>query len=154
MNIIDSDVLTSKYDELWSEPTVKVKNMIPAPVLVITSELNSAEERAQLQKMLDACKITADAVNTISLMPEEQIAWHKLNHLLQPRVVFLFGIMPVQLGISSLFRLCEMNRFDGAIWLPAPGIAALEQQPELKRQLWLSGMKPVFLDGVAGSVLA
>jgi len=153
MNIIESDVLSSKYDELWNELPAKVKNMLPAPVLVISNELKSEEEQAQLQKMLDACKVPAGAVNTVILKQGEHVAWHKLNHQLRPRVVLLFGVLPMHLGISALFRLCDINRYDGAIWLPAPDIAGLEQQPEMKRQLWQSGMKPVFLDGVAGTIL-
>ncbi|GAA4461386.1 hypothetical protein GCM10023093_05950 [Nemorincola caseinilytica] len=154
MNLISSDIVTTEYDVFWQDISSFVKeDMGPAPVLVITGPLASGStDEVQLRKMLDACKLQPGQYNIVGIAEGAKAAWHQFRHRLSPRVVLLLGIDPGRLGISALFRLCEPNRFDGAIWLPAPAIAAMEREPEVKKQLWLSAMKPVLVDKIFGDL--
>jgi len=55
-------------------------------------------------------------------------------------------VHPKQLGISVLFRLFAPNHFNEKIFIAAPSLAEMEQQPDAKKQLWGQGLKPVFID--------
>jgi hypothetical protein len=154
MNIINSEILTSKHDVFWDEVPQMAGNIKAIPVLVITEQLSPANtDRAQLHKMLAACGLSDGEYYILELQSDALVAWHKLHALFQPRVVMLLGISPAQLGISALFRMCEPNRFDDAIWLAAPSVTNMEQQPDVKKQLWHSGMKPVFIERLFGDVV-
>ena len=62
------------------------------------------------------------------------------------KIVFLIGIPAPQLGISALFHLNFPNNFDGCLWLPTLSINELAERDDVKKQLWVNGMKPVFMD--------
>jgi DNA polymerase III psi subunit len=143
-DIIDSKIVTQQVDEFWHKETPKKKNA-DAAVLVVSS-VYSENDAAQLQKILLACSLNADQYNILQLKEGEQIAWHKLKQQFEPAVVLLFGIAPVQLGISALFQLYGVNNFDGCIWVPSASLQELEKQPEAKKQLWQQALKPLFAD--------
>lgn len=154
MNIINSDILTTQYDVFWQDAHTFTATLHPAPVLVVTAPLQSGSaEQVQLQKMIDACKLSYSQYNIVSIPAGTQVAWHKLRAALQPNVVLLLGIVPATLGISALMKYCEPNRFDDVIWLPAPSVENLANQPEVKKQLWNQAMKPVFIDMAYGDIL-
>jgi len=151
MNIIKSDLVDIKYDAFWEDVAAITIEAGPKSVLVVINDHEQgSQEQVQLQKMLEACKLTPAQYNIVKVKTGQLVAWHKLRELLDPKVVFLFGILPAQLGISALFRLNEPNRFNDRIWLPSISIAEQEQFPDLKKQLWVSGMKPVFIDKAFG----
>jgi len=58
--------------------------------------------------------------------------------------VILAGILPIQLGISAMFRLNEPNKYGDCIWIPTLALTELDKLPEMKKQLWNMGLKPVF----------
>jgi hypothetical protein len=107
----------------------------------------------QLQKMLEACKLQPEQYNIIYLNEGQQTGWHQLNGRLDPFVVFLIGLLPAQLGVSALFRLNLPNRFQDTIWLPSLPLEELDQRPEVKKELWSQGMKPVFVDQKFGPLV-
>lgn len=147
MNLIKTDIVDPKYDVFWEEITLPAEYNEVRPVLVIANyhETDSAEA-AQLKKMLEACKLAPAQYHMILMQPGERTAWHQLHSRLQPRIVFLIGISPEALGIAVHFRLNEPNNFNGCTWLPTLAISELEKNPEIKKQLWVSGMKPVFIE--------
>jgi hypothetical protein len=147
VNIINTDVVSSSYDQLWEDISPVIKDATVKQVLIIINncEAESAEDQ-QLSKMLDACNLRPEQYNIVRLPAGGSIAWHQLRERLDPQVVFLIGVMPAQLGISAFFRLNEANNFNERIWLPTLDIAELEKHPDAKKQLWLNGMKPIFVD--------
>jgi len=152
MNIIKSDLVAMEYDIFWKDITPIVMNATPRPVLVLINESeNNSQEDAQLLKMLDACKLAPEQYNIIRIRQDEQVAWHQLRDRLNPKIIFMIGILPVQLGISALFKLNQPNHFNDCVWLPTISIREQEQFPDVKKQLWLSGMKPVFVDKSFGA---
>lgn len=147
MNIIKSNLISSEYDILWEDIAPVVKDATPRPILILTNAYTEGgPEDTQLLKMLDACKLAPEQYNIIRINNGQQAAWHKLRELLSPKIIFLIGILPSQLGISSLFRINAPNHFNNCIWLPTLSINELEQRPDIKKQLWQEGMKPVFVD--------
>jgi len=147
VNIIRSEVISNKYDVLWEDLSSITEGMQPKTVLILVSECEKdSVEDQQLLKMLGACKLTDEQYNIIRLQKDQQIAWHRLREKLEPKIVFLIGVMPVQLGISAFFKLNEPNNFGDCTWLPTLSIHELEQFAEVKKQLWISGMKPLFID--------
>jgi hypothetical protein len=153
MNIIKSEIIETKYDIFWDDAAELIGYCTPKSVLVIVCNIDSDDQDdAQLRKMLEAGRLQPGQYNIIKLLANEQVAWHKLRERLKPKVVFLLGIMPAQLGISSAFRLHEPNNFGDCIWLPALSIAELGQNPSAKSQLWSMGMKPIFVDKKYGEL--
>ena len=153
MNIIKSDIISTEYDAFWNDVSSPLKNAPPRPVLVLATayEANSPEE-TQLLKIIDACKITPGQYNIVQIKEGEKIAWHRLREQLTPRVIFLFGILPVQLGISSLICLNEPNNFNDRIWLPTLSLGELDKHVDVKKQLWVNGITPIFIDKQFGEI--
>lgn len=146
-NIIDSKIISSEYDSLWGEVNLPEPLNKDAGTLVVCAPftIGSAED-AQLAKMMQACKLNVTDYNILQAAPEKPVAWHQLRDTLKPKIVLLLGIHPQQLGISALFHLYAPTRFNECVWIVGPSLQDMEQQPEAKKQLWLNGLKPVFVD--------
>lgn len=152
MNIIKSDLVSPEYDVFWEDVTALTNNAAPRPVLVLINRYEAgSHEQTQLHKMLDACKLLPEQYNIIFIEKDQKAAWHKLKAQLDPKIIFLIGVTPGQLGISSLFRLNEPNRFDEKVWLPTIPVLEQDNHPDVKKQLWVNGMKPVFVDKMYGT---
>ena len=154
MNIINTEVITNAQDVFWQAP-VATTYMEARPVLVISADYGagSAEEE-QLTGILGAgCRLLTEQYNIITLAPDQQMAWHRLREQLQPNVVLLFNVSPQQLGISALFRLNEINSFDGAFWAPSLSLTQIMQDKALKGHIWNNALKPLFVDKAKGDVL-
>ena len=154
MNIINSDIITSGNDDLCAGVSFLINDPVPKPVLVITNEyVSEGTEDMQLKKMLEtACKLTAGQYQVIGLAPGQKAAWYQLRELLNPKVIFLIGILPARLGISALFTINEPNNFNDRVWLPTLSVKELEQNQAAKTQLWNSGMKPIFIEKKFGNL--
>jgi hypothetical protein len=147
VNIIKSDIVLPQYDELWDDVSPLLNGATPKPVLVLVNKFaENSQEAAQLQKMLDGCLLTAAQYNVVPLDEGQYAAWHQLRTALHPKIIFMIGILPAQLGISAMFQINMPNRFSDCIWLPTLSITELERQPNVKSQLWNNGMKPVLKD--------
>ncbi len=147
INIIKTDIVANKHDVFWEDISSFIDNASPRPVLIIVNDCEQGSaENLQLQKMLDACRLQPEQFNIIRLQKDDQVAWHQLRERLDPNIIFLIGIMPIQLGISAFFRLNAPNSFNDRIWLPTLDIAELEKHADIKKQLWINGIKPVFID--------
>ena len=143
MNIIQSDLVSSK----WEAISNVVQTADPKPVLIwVNTYDETGAEEAQLIKMLEACKLDPGQYSIIQLQKGQQTAWHRLREMTDPKIVFLIGILPSQLGISSLFRLNGPNHFNDRVWLPTLSLKELEERPDIKKQLWIEGMKPILSD--------
>jgi hypothetical protein len=151
MHLINSKIVGTEHDIYWEDISTIINDMPPKPVLVLAVIQNSGEQE-QLIKMLEACKLTPDQYTIIFLAHQQNVAWHQLRHRLNPYIVFLIGVLPVQLGVSALFKLSEPNHFNDTIWLPAPPFSDIAQHEPVKRHLWSAGMKPIFIDKLYGEI--
>jgi hypothetical protein len=153
VNVIKSDLITAEYDVYWNEDISLLQNAVPRPVLVVVSAWERGEtDASQLTKMLEACKLKPEQYNVLQLTEVDKVSWRQLRVRYQPAVVFLIGVLPASLGVPVLFRLNEPNNFNETIWLPTISISELDKYAEVKRQLWINGMKPVFIDKKYGGL--
>ena len=147
MNIIKTDVVSVANDVMWDDISAVTGELQKKTILILVGTYQpDSSEGAQLVKMLEAAKLTPGQYNLIQLEQHQVVPWYKLREHLAPEIIFLIGILPSQLGISSLFRLNAPNHFNDRVWLPTLSLSDLEQRPDIKKQLWLDGMKPVFVD--------
>lgn len=145
-NIINTNIVNQDWDALWQDIN-KVENMVAKSVLVLSTPFKSGSaEDLQLQKMLQACKMTDEHYNTFQINENHKIAWHKLREHFNPKIVLLLGVTPEDLGISALFKFNEACYFNDVLWLATVSLSAMEQQPDLKVQLWNNGLKPIFVE--------
>ncbi|RYD57878.1 MAG: hypothetical protein EOP56_06280 [Sphingobacteriales bacterium] len=144
-DIIKTGIIDSKQDAFWHALSHETSGLQPLDVLIITLPMQGSEE-AQLQKMMQACKLDPSSYNIVQVKEAEPMPWHQLRDALQPKVILLLGILPQQLGIAAQFYMYSPNKFNDCVWIAAPSLAQLEQQSEAKKQLWNVGLKPVFVD--------
>lgn len=144
--IINTEIIDTETDVFWYNNSAIHEQISAKNVLILSKKINNTSEQEQLDKILSACKLSEDTLNTIQLDESERIAWHQLKEVAHPSVVILFGIHPLSLGVSALFRLNWLNNFDGISWIPTLSLAELEQQPQAKKDLWANALKPLFAD--------
>ena len=151
--IIETDIISDEWNTFWDSLSETKGPLAPKRVLVLSGPYGpTSSESQQLQKMMQACNLTEDRYNVIQLVDDEDIAWHQLQYHLKPYVIILLGIHPSRLGISALFRINEPNNYNECIWIPSLSLSELEINPEVKKLLWLQGLKPVFVDKNFGDI--
>ena len=145
-DIINTPVVPNNWNQLWDHNDA-LQNLTPKPVLILSLPYQSATaEEIQLQKMMDACKLTADKYNIIQIKENQLFNINTAIPGLKAEKILLFGISPFQLGISAQFVLNTPNPFAGCVFIPALSLSVMEQQPEMKKQLWNNALKPVFVE--------
>jgi len=145
-NIINTNIINQDWDAFWLR-TVDGESIIVKNLLVVSKPfIPGSAEDIQLQKMLQACKLTTNDYNLFQIDENQKVAWHKLRDKFKPTIVLLLGITPEDLGISALFKFNEACFFNETMWLATVSLQAMEQQPDLKVQLWNNGLKPIFVE--------
>lgn len=149
---IKSDIISNKYNIFWKDISDLITDTTPKKILVLSLNYSPASfEEGQLKKMLQACTLTPEQYHIVKIGEGQLVAWHKINEQLHPQITLLVGVLPAQLGISATFRLNEPNFFNECLFIPTLSINELEQSPEVKKQLWNIGLKPVFIDKKIGN---
>lgn len=153
MQLINTDIVKPHTDIFWQQPA-SISGLAPGPVLAITAAFANQPEYDQLTGILKAgCKLGEQHYNVVQMAAGEQIAWYRIRQALQPKVVLLFNIFPIQLGISALFRLNEVNKFDGVLFIPSVPLGLLITDKTAKGQLWNNALKPVFEGQAYGNLI-
>lgn len=144
--IINTPIINPETDIFWqnepiSSSTSDIKN------LIITNKFEAGSpEEIQLNKILEACKLSKETCVFIQLDMTDKKAWHTLKNNYHPQAVILFGVHPQQLGIAALFRFNQYNNYDGTKWIPTLSLNELEQNAQAKKDLWVNALKPTFVD--------
>jgi hypothetical protein len=117
------------------------KNLRSVGFLVHQPELDflPEEQLIFLRKMLSACKYSLDdiaLVNTARI----NLSFDDLKTLLQPRIIFLWGIPPASIGLSAELQNFNISLVDGisVVPVPSPGLMSSDDPAghELKQRLW------------------
>ncbi len=146
-DIFNTPLVPEEINKFWEDAASVAGDMAPKDILVISCPLgNEGRDKAQLLKMLQACKLEDYQYNLIELPADTLIAWYRLREQLKPRYILLVGIEPQQLGMSVIFMPHQVSRFDEAVWVFTWSVPQLEQYPDAKKHLWGYGLKPVFID--------
>ena len=154
MNILNTEIIKNTQDIFWEE-VPRISGAAPCPVLVLTAAyLPGSVEEDQLNAVLKAgCKLLEHQYYVVMLSDGERMGWKKLKEALQPKVVILFNVAPTQLGVASLFKLNEINNYDGCFWIPTLGLERISQDKELKGFLWNNSLKPLFVAKTHGDIV-
>ena len=145
LNIISSKIVSTDWDAFWQQ-NIANEELEKSVVVFSTLYAVGSPEQMQLFKMLGACALTPEDFHIIHIKEGEQVAWHQVRDRIKPKQVILCGVMPQQLGISAMFRFNEPNKFNDRIFIPTLSLPELERNAEVKKQLWLNALKPVFVD--------
>jgi hypothetical protein len=147
INIIKSDIIGETINDFWKNDYDFSRYDSHKPVLVISLvyEKGSVEENAIL-KIVQACKLSDDSYQIMQLHSEDKLLWATIKERINAQAVILLGVHPQQLGISALFSLNDINHYASCVFIPALWVTQMEQEPELKRQLWTQALKPYFID--------
>lgn len=149
MQLISSKIVPAAQDAFWQPLPPEWQALAPHPLLVLTQPFEAgAAAEATLTNMLKACQLSASDYHILMMQPHQQVAWHALQAVLQPRYVLLLGIRPEQLGIAALLQPYAANAFSDCTFIPAAALPELEQVPEARKQLWQGVLKPIFVDKV------
>jgi len=147
LNIIKSGIVDAAYNDFWGD--INDIGQLPSPkaILVLSLEYASgSEEEIVLKKILGACKLQESDYDIIQLSETGKLLWSKIQALSQATTVLLIGVHPQQLGISALFGLHSLNHYSNCTFIPILWLPLLEQQQELKKQLWQNTLKPYFVE--------
>jgi hypothetical protein len=142
-DIFNTDIVSAAFDVFWEDE--RMKQFGPKDNLVISLPFASGSVAdIQLNKLLAACKLSAEQYHIIQLAPDEEIAWHLLKSSTQATKVMLLGVLPAQLGIAAMMLANEVNQFDGAQWMPSLSLDQIAQNDALKKQLWVNVFQKVY----------
>ncbi len=148
-DIIKSDIIKEEWNALWYDIAELIKDISIKPILILSSSYQKgSEEEVQLEKMLHACKLEPEQYNILQLQETQKIAWHKLHEQLKPSKILLLGIHPMQIGISALFQINELNHFSDCLIVPTLSLSELKKQESVRSQLWNNALKPMFIESL------
>ncbi len=141
--IFKSSVVTEDYDFLWKPELV---GHIPqVDTIVLSTNFEPASQDAQLlTKMMMACKLEQSQYYVMQLKQDDLVSWFQLREQTKATKVLLLGILPAQLGISAMMLPHEVNRFDGAQWMPTFALQELLKQDALRKHLWINVFQKVY----------
>lgn len=143
MQLYNTKVVPSATDALWVPPALP--DMTGAVLLIITTPYaQDGAESQTLQKMMAACKLSQSDYAVLEIPPDAPYSWQAIAASGAPKAVLLLGVLPAQLSIHALFRLHAPNHFGGHIFIPALSLKEIESNPAAKKELWASGLKPLF----------
>jgi hypothetical protein len=96
-----------------------------------------------LTAILTACKLSlADVAIVNALNMDQEEVTEVISHL-QSRNIIAFGMEPAALGLPMYFPAFQVQQSETRYYLHTPELAALEQDQNLKKQLWNS-LKTMF----------
>ena len=155
MNVLNTDIIPAAQDIFWAD-FPEYKGLEPRPVLIFsTGFAPGSSQEEQLNAIIKAgCKLKDSDYNLIKLTDGgTKLPWHAFKEQSSLKVVLMFGIATSQLGISALFRLNEINRFDGRFWVPTLSPDQLIQDKMIRGQLWNNALKPLFDGKIHGEII-
>jgi hypothetical protein len=110
-------------------------------LVLITPPINEMEEYVQLEKMLNACKLTKEDYK-VELQTED---WNYYRTFENIKEILLFGITEKELNIGVQLIGNHINKFDNRIFIKSLSIAQLANSQQDKNSLWQNALKPHFV---------
>lgn len=143
MQLYNTKVVPSSEDSLWALP-YELPAFKNTKLLIVSAPFAAGTEEQTLRNMMTACRLADDEYAMIHLMPEERISWQMLASAGAPHRVLMLGVVPAQLAIHALFRLNHCNDFLGCTFIVSFSLTQIEQDRNVKRELWEQGLKRCF----------
>jgi hypothetical protein len=114
-------------------------------ILVLAlDEQNSAANKAFIAKVLQAATLDLAKDALFAEVAANQPVNCFAGLAERPKFIFVFGLLPAQVGLQASVQPYQTLSFHGATWLFADALGTLEPDPARKRKLW-EALKPLFL---------
>ncbi len=114
-------------------------------ILVLAlDEQNSAANKAFIAKVLQAANLDLAKDALFAEVAANQAVNCFAGLTERPKFIFVFGLLPAQVGLQASIQPYQTMSFHGATWLFADALGALEPDPARKRKLW-EALKPLFI---------
>ena len=91
-----------------------------------------------LTSILTACKLSLADVAIVNALNMDGEDVHSSLDQLNSKNVIAFGIEPAAMGLPMNFPAFQLQPYESRYFIHSPELAALEQDKELKMQLWNS----------------
>lgn len=91
-----------------------------------------------LNNILGACKLSLNDVAILNINNHPQISYKQLIPHFKAKVVILFGVTPISIGLPLNFPEFQIQAFDGTSYLLSPSLHGMEDDKETKSRLWTS----------------
>jgi len=91
-----------------------------------------------LTGMLSACKLSLDDVAIINTNNYRKAGYNDILAEFNSRIVFLFGVTPVEFGLPVNFPAFQVQTVSGAKYLYTPALEDRSKDSLFKSRLWLS----------------
>lgn len=118
--------------EIKSPDTDRIKS---GKVLLLTATAATNDENAFLDKLLQACKLSREEVNQVS-MDERKIDYETVTDGFGASVVLLFGVPPAQIGLPLEFPRYQVQRHHKQTYLYCDVPGQLKEDVAAKKILW------------------
>jgi len=89
-----------------------------------------------LEAILNACKLKPTEVMIYSKNDTHTTSLNRLLEKHQPQKIILFGVDPAEIGLPIHFPVFQIQQYQQAQYLHAPTFTELENDKQLKIQLW------------------
>ncbi|MEY2811126.1 MAG: hypothetical protein RI991_121 [Bacteroidota bacterium] len=95
-----------------------------------------SSQLALLEAILNACKLNTTQVMIYSKNDTHATPLNALLEKYQPQKIILFGVDPAAIGLPIHFPVFQIQQYQQAQYLHAPSLTDLENEKQLKIQLW------------------
>lgn len=110
-------------------------------LIVLDNTLIDEQDRTQLEKIMQACGLTAASY----LIVTTERPWLYYRHLLQLKTILLFGVRETDWGVNIILPYHKIVKFDSRVWISTVSIRELAHNQQAKAELWNSALKPHFV---------
>lgn len=142
-DIFTTPVVNAATDYLWDDTAIAL--LPPKETLVVSINfLPNSQEETLLLKMLGACNLQPEHYNLLLVNAGQYCSWQLLRNFTKPKNVLLFGIAPLQMGVSALMIPHQLNNFNGSVWMPTFALEQINTNEALKKHLWLNALKKLY----------
>ena len=114
-------------------------------IIVVASDTEhkflADEEMNFLNDLLKACHLTMADIAFINLSHHKGITYQRLIEELNASKILLFGITTQQLDLPFQIPFFQVQSYDEHAFMVAPALSEIQQNQQLKKQLWNSLQK-------------
>ena len=96
-----------------------------------------------LTGILLSCKLTLDDIALINIAQRPGLNYHCINKELAPRIVILFGFLPMIIDLPFQVPLFQLQNFEAQLYLAVPSLTDIQRDTTFKKHLWLN-LKQLF----------
>ena len=101
------------------------------------------EDLQFLTRMLTACKLSLDDVAIVNRQHQPEAQALDYDRQFAARVIFLFGIAPLDFGLPVSFPLYQVQQVAQTTYLATQPLDQRDQDPQMKARLW-AALKRIF----------